>query len=280
MLSGLPASGKSTYAKELVLSGAGWVRVNKDLLRTMMHFDKWSNINEKQIQSIEIKIATEAITSGSNVVVDDTNLGERHRNLWCGLAKELGCEFEEKKFTTLVSECIKRDNEREKRVGADVIMSMALQYNLLDGWKDIIICDIDGTIADGSHRVHHVSSQPKDWGKYFSLLNLDSPRQDIIEEVFSLSLETGANVILVSGRPDTYKKETIEWLHKYNVPYSALLMRKGNDNRDDTIVKKEIFEKYLKHYNIIKVFDDRPKVIRMWRELKLNVCDVGDGVEF
>lgn len=280
MLSGLPASGKSSYAEELVKKDGNWVRVNKDLIRTMLHFDKWSGNNESITQSVELAIAIEALKDGRNVIVDDTNLGERHYNLWSGLAKDEGHTFEVIKINTPLEECIQRDSSRLKPVGKDVIIKMAMQYNLIKDWNNIIVCDIDGTIADGEHRVHHLKSQPKDWKKYFSLLHLDSPRTEVIDEVFNLSLESGAKVILVSARPETYRKETIEWLNKYNVTYNALLMRSSNDSREDQIIKREIYNKYLKHYNIIKVFDDRPRVIRMWKEIGLDVKDVGNGVEF
>ena len=45
ILKGLPASGKSTYAKELV--SKGWKRVNKDDLRSMIDGGKWSKKNEE-----------------------------------------------------------------------------------------------------------------------------------------------------------------------------------------------------------------------------------------
>lgn len=76
MLSGLPASGKSTKAEELVKSMGNAVRVNKDLIRTMLHFDKWSGRNEGITKDIERQVAIQAITRhGMNVIVDDTNLG-------------------------------------------------------------------------------------------------------------------------------------------------------------------------------------------------------------
>lgn len=281
MLSGLPASGKSTYAKSLVESGGNWVRVNKDLIRTTLHFDKWSGRNEDITQQVEIAMAIAALNSGRNVIVDDTNLSERHRNLWSGVAKDTGHTFETKSFTDVSwLECVNRDATREKKVGAHVIINMALQYNLFPSMKDIIVCDIDGTIADGSHRVHHLKTTPKDWKKYFSLLHLDSPIVDVISDVTTDSHELGAHVILVSARPEDYREETIEWLNKHDVTYDALVMRRSGDSRDDDIVKEEIYNKYLKQYNILKVYDDRPRVIRMWKSKGLEVVDCGDGVEF
>ncbi len=57
-------------------------------------------------------------------------------------------------------------------------------------------------------------------------------------------------------------------------------MRRSGDNRPDEIVKKEILDTLLNKDSVIRVYDDRPKVVRMWRAEGLEVVDCGDGVEF
>ena len=59
-------------------------------------------------------------------------------------------------------------------------------------------------------------------------------------------------------------------------------MRKDGDYRKDTIVKGEMYDQMLADgYEPTMVFDDRPSVLRMWREIDgLKVIDVGDGLEF
>ncbi|MEO0647089.1 MAG: AAA family ATPase [Cyanobacteria bacterium J06650_10] len=62
MTVGLPASGKSTWAKELITKESGrWVRVNKDLLREMCHNSKHSKSNEKFILKLRNLIILEAL---------------------------------------------------------------------------------------------------------------------------------------------------------------------------------------------------------------------------
>jgi len=92
----------------------------------------------------------------------------------------------------------------------------------------------------------------------------------------------GYNVWLLSGRPEEYKKQTIEWMEKNGVPYTSLLMRRTGDKRQDTEVKKELFEKHFSGMEIERVYDDRPVIVRQWIEMlgKDRVIDVGDGVEF
>ncbi len=290
MLSGLPASGKSTYAADLVKQG-NWIRVNRDLLRTMLHFDKWSGPNEEMTVAIEQIITAFALKAGKSVVVDDCNLNPKNKTMWMNLVGETAGvtdfkhKFEHKHFDTSWQECVQRDLKREKPVGAHVIVQMALQYGLYETpKKGFVIVDIDGTIANGSHREHHLTDgDKKDWGKYFGEMSLDLPRGDVIDRLEVLYRE-GYEIIFVSGRPDTYRKDTEDWFEKHNLWYRldpiTILMRRGGDKRPDTDVKREIFNRYLAKYPIHCVFDDRPSVIELWRNMGLTVEDVGKGIAF
>lgn len=283
MLSGLPASGKSTYAELLVLGGGNWVRVNRDLLRTMFHFDKWSGKNEDITVSAEKQIIMGCLYNGNNVVVDDTNLSPSHYAMWKGLAVEMGSKFEHKHFDTNVWECIKRDGNRQKKVGRAVLLNMAMQYNLVPNLKNIVVCDIDGTVADCEHRKSYLEKEPKDWKGFFSKMSIDTPRIEVYNEAMETALANDAELIFVSARPEDYREVTEAWLKFYGMDYLHLIMRKSGDKRPDVDVKQQILDKYLSHYNIVKVFDDRPIVLEeVWiKNLgKDKVVDCGNGIDF
>lgn len=284
MLSGLPASGKSTKAEEIVQLGGNWVRVNKDLLRTMLHFDKFTHNNEKFTQKAEHALADSAVCSGLNVVVDDTNLGDKHLNSWQYLTSCLGADFEHVNVDTPWHECIERDQERHNRygngVGRHVIMNMAMQYSLIPEMKNIVVVDIDGTVADVTHRLKYVKQDPKDWKSFFSQMSFDTPRMDVYNKASDLAVANDAEIVFVSARPEDYRDKTQDWLYEHGMDYMHLLMRPRNDKRPDTEVKQNIYNKFLANYNVIKVFDDRPSVVRMWESLDLDVEDVGSGKEF
>lgn len=280
IMRGLPASGKSTKAEE-ILSNGNTVRINKDLLRTMLHFDKFTGKNEAITCDAATLLAKHFLDSGLNVIIDDTNLNPRTYLGW----KEVGNQYAKSVDTidmyTTVSECVIRDSKREKPVGRDVIVKMAMQHkNFLEGEK-FVICDLDGTLANIEHRLHYAKGETKDWDKFFSGIPEDKLRSDVFEKLVDVCKEHDCRPIFVSARPERCRKDTEEWLqkNKANIHY-LLLMRADKDTRDDSIVKKEMYDKYLKNLEIVKVFDDRPRVIRMWREECLEVEDCGDGVEF
>ena len=285
MMKGLPASGKSTKAKEIVEQG-GWVRLNRDSLRPMLHFGKWSGRNEGLTVDAEIALATHFLKNNTNVVVDDCNLGQSHRYRWSNVARECGAKFEVVSIDIPVSTCRFRDTERENKVGVDVITNMALQYGMHpDPEKGYVLCDLDGTLCDIKHRLHHVKKEPKDWKSFFAAIPHDTLRTDVAEKVVDFANE-GYDIIFVSARPEDYKKQTLLWLIKNmsdKLPqgFLTLIMRRIGDKRPDTEVKQDILNNYFTDKSKIKVvIDDRPSVIRMWKENGLDVIDVGSGVEF
>lgn len=291
IMKGLPASGKSTKAKEICERDGNTVRINKDLLRTMLHFDKFNHIKESHTRDAARKLADWYLANGVNVIIDDTNLNEGTVQSWKDLAKIHNAHIEYVDLTDVpVSECLYRDQFREKKVGNHVIQKMAMQQL---GWlkgKNVVICDLDGTICDITHRLHYGKGETKNWDLFFAGIKDDTPRREVLDMVSRTCVENDAHLIFVSARPETYRKESQYWIVHNTFPLDyvyltehngwLLIMRDAHDKRPDTEVKSDIYEKYLKHLNIVKVFDDRPSVIRMWREKGLEVEDVGQGIEF
>lgn len=144
--------------------------------------------------------------------------------------------------------------------------------------KPIVIVDIDGTLAEISHRVHLVRKHPKDWSAFFGSMDKDIIRHEVAAKVNQL--RDNHEIVLVTGRPDSYKKQTETWLSQNNIKYDRLYMRRSNDKRRDTEVKQNILNTYIDKALVKLVIDDRPAVIRMWRDNGLEVDDVGDGIEF
>lgn len=285
MMRGLPASGKSTEAQKIVEQGS-WVRLNRDLLRTMLHYDKFTGRNEGLTVDAEKYLATSFLKGGISVVVDDCNLGDSHRDMWANVAKEAEAKFEVVEMNTPVSTCRFRDQDREKKVGSDIITNMALRYGLHPKpEKGYILCDLDGTLCDITHRLPYAHGETKDWGKFFSLIAHDTLREDVADMVVGYARE-GYEIIFLSARPDTYRKQTLLWIITHmadRLPngFLTLIMRRGNDKRPDVEVKQQLLDLHFPDRSLIKmVIDDRPSVIRMWRENGLPVTDVGKGIEF
>jgi hypothetical protein len=133
---------------------------------------------------------------------------------------------------------------------------------------DAIICDIDGTLA------HMNGRTPYEWDK----IDTDIVDVDIRDLIFVL-YEAGTTILLVSGRDGCCEDETEEWLIDNDVPHHELWMRDEGDNRKDSIVKRELYEKYIEGKYLIRfVLDDRNQMVDMWRnELGLKCLQVAEG---
>lgn len=286
IMKGLPGSGKSTRARELMEQHGNFVRINKDLLRTMLHFDVFSGKKEEQTRDAAREIAKFFLTKNNmNVIIDDTNLNPGTMQSWKDLAKECDARVEVVDMTDVsVRSCIFWDTQREKIVGETVIKNMAMRYGLIKYTpQSVVLCDLDGTIADITHRLHYIKAPDgkKDWKGFFSGIPLDTVRQDVREILLDF-YNKGHTIIFLSARPDTYKKETLMWLEKNCLTFAfTLIMREARDKRPDTEVKKDMLDRYFPDRSVIHtIIDDRPSVIRMWREEGLSVMDVGEGKEF
>jgi phosphoglycolate phosphatase-like HAD superfamily hydrolase len=142
----------------------------------------------------------------------------------------------------------------------------------------IIICDLDGTLADIEHRVHHIrGGGPSDWNAFFRACTEDLPIRNTIHLVQRLH-EVGFRLLIVSGRSDLVRIETEEWLEQHGVPYDALVMRRDEDHRSDTIVKADMVDELgIGPEDVLMVLDDRTKVVEMWRERGFHTFQVAPG---
>lgn len=281
MLKGLPASGKSTWAKEKINENSNYIRINKDDIRESIT-GKWTSKKEKIVISIRNSLIKAGISLGKNVIIDDTNLNPKHEQSLKTLAQELGVEFEvnDSFLKVPVEECVERDIKRDKSVGYKVIYKMYYDYLYQDPSKKIVnssnkkrrcvICDIDGTLAHnyGGRNIYDLTRVKEDTPDPLVCAVLDG-----LDSTFGIDY---LDIIIVSGREDDCRKETEEWLYHNMIPYKALYMRKSGDKRDDAIVKEEIYKEFIEpEYCVLGVIDDRNKVVRMWEKLGVKVMKVG-----
>ena len=288
IMRGLPGSGKSTKAEEIIAKDVNAVRLNRDCLREMLCFiykdksrgQKWSGKKEDIVKKTIKMLAESFLAQHKNVIIDDTNLIEKTVKEWERVALESGSKFEIIDVNTPVEECIRRDATRSDSVGASVIRSMAAQAGKFTYKQEIpaegkiVICDIDGTLADCDHRLKYVKEE-KNWDTFFALMDKDTLR----EGVASMLKLTYADkiIVIVTGRPDSYRDVTEAWLKKYDIKYDALYMRRASDRRPDYIVKQEILDKHIPKDRVEIVIDDRQQVVTMWRNNGLPVIDVSEG---
>lgn len=138
------------------------------------------------------------------------------------------------------------------------------------------IFDIDGTLADCSHRVDLVNGPNANWREFFAACVDDKPITHIMNVAHALE-GTHDFVVFVSGRSDEVRAETERWLSKYGF-FQALYMRKAGDHRPDHVVKLELLAQLRADgYEPIMAFDDRNRVVQMWRDVGIPCAQVAPG---
>lgn len=280
------------------------VIVERDQLRLSLFKSYWTGKqeDEEKVTRLQEALVRSFLKEGTSVIISDTHLPDRSVKKWLKLGHELSVPVEVRDFRSVpLQQCI---IQNAHRVDAKVVPVEVLtdKYNRFIKGRDLskvieytptakatiepyvqpdfetdykaVIFDIDGTLAVMGDR------SPYDGEKvWMDTLNSD------VAAALDAHWHTGAEIIIVSGRDEVYREVTEEWLKDNKVRYDFLYMRpteEGN-KREDSIIKHELFNKHIRPlgYRILGVYDDRHRVLRMWRELGLttfhvNGPDAGD----
>lgn len=132
---GLPASGKTTEAKRLVLAAPEGhvVRVNRDDLRRSMYVTPtYGRVQEERVTAAQHAMIEVLLQQGAVVISDDTNLIDLYLETLRDIAFSRGAKFVvvDDFLRVPLSECLSRDEMRNpaEQVGRDVILSMWQRY--------------------------------------------------------------------------------------------------------------------------------------------------------
>lgn len=297
VMSGLPASGKTTVAHRLVAESSGRVRrINLDDLRAMLdrhpNGRTWTHTHEQTALAIQDAAVRAVIDGGFDAVVDNTHLTphipKRLKAAAAGLATFVVHDFTH----VSIEECIKRDAARAEPVGEEAIRRLADRHakakrggwRLTETWMNdtiapepytadtslpsAIMCDIDGTLAI------HGNRSPYD----FARCGEDHLNTPVRRALASFRLANDDRIVLLSGRGEEYRAHTEAWLARHQVPYDELWMRPAGDSRRDDVVKAELFDEHVRRRFHVRVsLDDRDRVVALWRRMGLPTWQVNYG---
>ncbi len=153
--------------------------------------------------------------------------------------------------------------------------------------KPLYIFDLDGTLANAEHRIHHINCEPKNWPAFFADCIHDAPINAALKTLHALR-KGGAEIWVWTGRSDEVKAQTLDWLHRNGVfrgfwnpirAPEALMMRKAGDHRTDVAVKSDWLAALdpPERNRLTAVFEDRASVVKMWRDAGVPCFQVALG---
>lgn len=146
--------------------------------------------------------------------------------------------------------------------------------------RDVIIFDLDRTLADTTHRLNLLPlgnyCETSVWKTFNMACIDDEPIRDNI--ALCNALNRNYAVVILTGRSDDVEKETRRWLERHGVQFYQLVMRSKYDNRKDIVIKEEVL-RGIGLSRILCAFDDSPSVVSHFRTLGLTVHQVCGDTE-
>lgn len=142
--------------------------------------------------------------------------------------------------------------------------------------KDIVIFDLDGTLANTAECRHYLEQEPKNWDAFYYAACSVNPIQSVVD--VCRNLQENYSIYIVSGRSDLVKKQTIAWLNEHGIKFNLIFMRPHGDHTPDDILKKSWCDlNHIPIHRVLCAFDDRDRVVKMWRSLGIPCFQVAEG---
>lgn len=147
-----------------------------------------------------------------------------------------------------------------------------------------VIFDLDGTLAliDDRRAKSLLKNGKMDWDTFFDPDNikLDKPNMPVIHMARVLK-NAGHQIVIFSGRSAATQDATETWLDQFRVPFDVLKMRPATGNmkwtKDDVLKKMWLDDLIADGTDIVCSFDDRDKVVQMWRDNGITCFQVAPG---
>lgn len=153
--------------------------------------------------------------------------------------------------------------------------------------RPLFIFDIDGTLAVMDHALPLLDNtdDPDRYRKFHEACDRAKPNRSVVKVLETLKA-SGADIWFFSGRSDVVLEKTIAWLTRFtSFSYDdltvdpILVLREEGDRTPDHRLKEQWYNTMLDadKQRLVAVFEDRQRVVDMWRRIGVTCCQVAKG---
>ena len=138
----------------------------------------------------------------------------------------------------------------------------------------LAVVDLDGVVADVSHRLHHLEGRA-DWESFFAAAVEDPPHEEGLAVV--ARLEVDHEVVYLTGRPESCRSDTEQWLEAHGIGGHRLVMRPTGVRRPAAALKRALLAELADGREVAVVVDDDPLVLAAMAEAGVPTFHAGWG---
>ncbi|MBW0088181.1 hypothetical protein I4I73_02250 [Pseudonocardia sp. KRD-184] len=125
--------------------------------------------------------------------------------------------------------------------------------------RPLAVFDVDGVLADVTHRLHHLRARPQRWERFFQAADRDPLLVEGADRLRAALVDH--DVLYLTGRPERTRRLTERWLARHDLPTGPLVMRSDDDHRPARWMKREVLRRLSATRDIVSVIDDDPAVV-------------------
>jgi predicted kinase len=293
---GLPASGKSTWAKQWVVAAPNRVRVNRDDIREEFYGKdyKQNGDAENKVSEIENNRLHAALRSKKSVVSDNMHLNPRFLKNFHKMAAQYGLKLQHRDFPIDIEEAKRRNANRERVVPPEIIDKIAREqlgpngeFHYFDGDytpREFVApekpgqlaagFDLDGTLSNTRGITHFVKGKYRNFDMFHRSSFFTETNPEVEQALRDLQAQ-GVAVLGTTARGEAYREVTELWLNNKGIHLDNLFMREEGDFRPDYEVKSDMLRDKIKpHYDLAIQYDDNFQAVKAFRDGGINVVVV------
>lgn len=285
IMRGCAGSGKSYQAAQFAKNNPGWVIVSRDDIRYALFKEYFGpKVDEDLVTKAEHALISAALSSGLNVISDNTNLTARFANNIAHIGYAHGAVVTVEEVKAPLDVCKARNLSRERKVPENVLESQYQRslktYRLPDAPREyepyvhdftkeeVVLCDLDNTLS------LNVSGRNPYSTDNYHLDVIDADLARILKAIDA----AGIKVIFMTARDESGRPGTEQWLEDNGFGDNEVVMRPVGDKRKDWVTKFDMIDEFiLPKYRIVAAFDDRRQVVEAYRRRGIPVYQVRDG---